>query len=57
MLKYNSLQVGDEVHWNCGECGDNIYTILEIGENVGKNTILLIGDGYSEFEVFLWELS
>ncbi|MFA6570164.1 MAG: hypothetical protein WCT77_02905 [Bacteroidota bacterium] len=57
MLNYNTIEVGDQVHWTGSEDdGYQIYEILEKGEDAGPNTVLIIGDGYSEYEVFLCEL-
>jgi len=58
MLNYNKIQVGDEVKWSGSEGSDELtYTVLEKYPEAGNDTIVLIGDGYTEYEVFIWELS
>lgn len=57
MLKYDSLAEGDQVCWTGSEDeGDTIYTVLKIYENAGRDTVIVIGDGYTGLEVFLSEL-
>jgi len=61
MLRYDTLEIGDEVRWT-GNVDmeimdtDIIFKIVGIGKNKGENTIVIISDGYSEFEVYLSEL-
>jgi len=57
MIAYDKIEVQDEVHWNGSEGEEVIYTVLEKYADAGADTILLIGDGYSEYEVYLWELN
>ena len=56
MIAYDKIEVQDEVHWTGSEGEEIIYTVLEKYADAGADTILLIGDGYTEYEVFLREL-
>ena len=56
MLKYDSIEIGDQVHWAYSEEGDAVYTVIEKYTDAGPDTVLIISDNNSEYEVFLSEL-
>ena len=57
MLNYDSIEIGDEVKWTGSESdNETIYTVIEKYSDQGWETILVIGDGHTEYEVFLSEL-
>lgn len=57
MIQYDRIEIGDEVKWIGSEGDDEVvYKVLEKYADAGPETILVIGDGYTEYEVFLSEL-
>jgi len=64
-MKYNKIEVGDEVSWTDKAHLDwevkeglreNIYKVVKKYEDMGRDSILVISNGSEEYEVFLTEL-
>jgi len=58
-MKLKDIHEGAEVYWTDPDNGisSGYYTVKKIMTREGKNSVILIGNGYSETEVYLHELS